>query len=277
MASWPAYIVAVVARRFLILPDAHFPHHDRTAMAVVAHVSKVWKPDTTVILGDWLDCEGFSSHPRSSVLEAPPSYLADEVAPCNAMLDVLQGRSDRPLVYLAGNHEYRVERMALQIGDQWGHDMWKLMSPERLLTHRVNAKGACGATRKNFTWIDYLGSGTQAHYAITPDLIAVHGWSHSSNAAARHMALGRGLSVVFGHVHRSQWVSARAPLTGKLIQSWSPGCLSQLIPYWHASTPSDWTQGFSLVYVGTRSWTAYNVPIHPGGWCVLPDGTEVQG
>jgi hypothetical protein len=62
-----------------------------------------------------------------------------------------------------------------------------------------------------------------------------------------------------------------------VIRAWSPGCLSKLTPLWQSGAPNDWTHGFSLVYVGQKSWTHYTCPIHPGGYAVLPDGTEIKG
>jgi hypothetical protein len=108
-------------------------------------------------------------------------------------------------------------------------------------------------------------------------LIAVHGWTHARAAASTHLAMARSTSIVYGHTHRAQMETARDPLTNRILHSWSPGCLSRLVPLYQASTPNSWTHGFSVVYRGRRSWTPYTVSIHPGGWAVLPDGTEVRG
>jgi predicted phosphodiesterase len=264
------------AERVLILPDAHFPHHDHGAMGCVLHVAEHWKPDRIVILGDWLDCGAFSRHPGLSPEETRVSFLRDEIAPCNAVLDDLQKHS-RQLVYLEGNHEQRVERHAATLMPAQGEDLMALASPEALLRRRVGPTGEPGKPRKRFTYIPYLGKAEHAFYRVTPDLIAVHGWSHGRHAAAVHLAKARSVSVVFGHVHRQQMECGRDPLTGRHLYSWSPGCLSKLVPLYQASSPNDWLHGFSMVFVGQRSWTPYNVTIHPDGWCVLPDGTEIRG
>jgi hypothetical protein len=251
-------------------------------MACVLHVARSWSPDTTVILGDWLDGAAFSSHGIRSFAEKAPAFVADEVGPCNAYLEKLQGRTNRPLVYCEGNHEARIERYATGLGAV-GADLYALASPNRLLAHRVDARGVPHRERKNFTWIPYLGRGGHSHYQITPRLksssalVAIHGWSVAQDAARVHLNAARDHSVVFGHVHRNQSVVSRNRLTGEILQAWSPGCLCDLNPTYMANQPSDWTHGFSMVYVGATSWISYTVPIFADGSCILPDGKRIVG
>lgn len=251
-------------------------------MACVLHVCRAWRPDLVVILGDWLEGAAFSSHGRRSFAEKAPAFVAGEVAPCNDFLDKLQGRNHRPLVYCEGNHEARVERYATGLGDV-GADLYALASPRRLITHRVDAAGTPRTPRKNFVWIPYLGKGVHSHYLISPRLkrssalIAIHGWSTAPNAAKAHLDLARDVSVVHGHCHRAQSHTSRNRLTGELLQAWSPGCLRDLHPTYMANSPSDWTHGFSMIYVGRDSWMSYTVPIFSDGSCILPDGREVAG
>lgn len=266
----------------LILPDAHFPHHDPAALGCVLHAAEYLRPDRIVILGDWLDASGFSTHPPLALEDSKVSFLRDEVAPCNATLDQLQ-RYTRHLVYLEGNHEQRVERFAARMPGRQGEDWLALAHPQQLLRRRVGADGTPGTPRKRFTWVPYLGRSGHSYYPLAPEteamtaLIAVHGWTHASNAAQVHMRMARSTSIVYGHTHRAQTEVARIPLSDKPLYSWSPGCLTKLVPLYQATSPNTWTQGFSVVFRGRRSWTPYTVTIHPGGWCVLPDGREVRG
>ena len=251
-------------------------------MACVLHVAQTWRPDKIVVLGDWLDGAAFSSHGRRAFSEAAPQFVRDEVAPCNDFLDKLQGRASRPLVYCEGNHEARVERYAVGLGGA-GVDVYALASPQRLIRHRVDATGRPHRERKNFTWVPYLGNGTHSHHLITrrlkrsSALIAIHGWSTAKNFTKVNLDHARDHSVVAGHCHRMQSTTSRNRLTGELLQSWSPGCLVGLYPTYMANSPSDWTHGFSMVYVGSDSWTNYNVPIFGDGAAILPDGKRVVG
>lgn len=270
------------AKRVLALPDMHFPHHDPAALACVAHVVRVWQPDLIVVLGDMIDGAAFSAHGRRSFAEKSPGFLSGEIGPCNDYFDKLQGANDRPLVAHAGNHEQRLERYAVGLGGG-GEDLYSLASPERLITHRVDARGRPHRARKNFTWVPYLGAGVHSHYQITPELkyssalISLHGWSAAKNAAQVHLQAARDVSVIHGHTHRAQEVKSRHRLTDRILQAWSPGCLCDLYPTYMANQPSDWTHGFSMVYVGSESWMSYTVPIFSDGSCILPDGKRVVG
>jgi predicted phosphodiesterase len=252
----------------MVLPDLHIPHHDQGALSCVLHAYQFLKPDEVIVLGDWLDCEQFSSHGVQSMTELRAHrFIEDEVDPCRRVLDKLQKNNNR-LVYVEGNHEQRIERWAASWGGRLGPDFYKLMAPRRLL----------GDDRKNFVWVpyaDYL-----SHYEVTPALKnstalwAVHGWSHSKQAAAAHLSKAISVSVVYGHTHRMQVETRRDPATGKILKSWSPGCLSKLQPLYRANNPTEWTHGFSLIYVGKNSWTDYNISI-VNGKCVLPNGREI--
>lgn len=266
-----------MARRTLIIPDVHVPEHDPEAvecvMALVAH----WRPDSIVVLGDFLDCGAWSSHAAHSPDERAAGFLADEIAPANALLDRLQGRPGRPLTYLEGNHEHRVARWCANNAAHLGADLLTLASPEHLLRHRVDASGRPRGERKRFTWIPYLGKGVYSHARIAPNLIAIHGWSVAKNAARAHLEAVRSSSLVHGHTHRAQAVTGRDPLTGEIYHAWSPGCLAKLHPLYMANSPHDWSHGVSIVYHSKRAprdWTHYTIPIVRGR-AVLPDGREV--
>jgi hypothetical protein len=275
------------ARRVMVLPDRHVPHQDPAALACVLATAAVWDPDEIVVLGDWLDAALFSSHAKLSLAEdCAHGFLASEVGPVNAILDTLQsrgkGRAARPLRYLEGNHEQRIERWAANAGGKLGADLYKLASPRHLIERRVDADGYAHGARKSFTWIPYIGAKCYSHYQIAAGgaecspLVAIHGWSWGANFAAANMARARNVSVVCGHTHRAQSVTGRDPLTRATIKSWSPGCLAQLVMPYAANAPSDASHGLSLVYVGQHSWTDYTIEITNQGRAILPDGMEVR-
>lgn len=252
----------------MVLPDLHIPHHDEAALDCVLRAYNYLKPQEVVVLGDWMDCEQFSSHGVQSMAELRAHrFLEDEVAPTNEVLDKLQKFKNK-LVFVEGNHEWRIERWAAKWGGRLGADFYKLMAPRKLL----------GEGRKNFTWIPYMDD--LSHYEITPALKnstalwAIHGWSHAKRAAAIHLEKALTVSIVHGHTHRAQSYAKRIPETGHVLKSWSPGCLSKLQPLYRINNPTEWTHGFSLVYVGKHSWTDYTVSI-VNGKCVLPNGKEM--
>jgi UDP-2,3-diacylglucosamine pyrophosphatase LpxH len=256
----------------MVLPDLHLPVHDRSALRIVLKAFDYLKPQRLVILGDWLDAAFASAHPASSRKEAKQGgYIASEIEPCRRLLEEFEEHA-KEIIYIEGNHEFRVERLITRNGGAW------LAIPELVLPSKLLSMNR----KKKFTWIPYQHNATSKdgyslpHYKIADGLIAVHGWSTSKHSARKHLELVRGWSIVHGHTHRAQSDSARHPMTGRVNQAWSPGCLAQLQPMWRHGSPTEWTHGFSLIYCRNdlSKWTAYTVTIDQGE-CILPDGTKI--
>jgi predicted phosphodiesterase len=256
----------------VVLPDLHLPVHDRSALRIVLKAIEHLKPQRLVILGDWLDAAFASAHPASSREEAEGGgYIQNEIEPCRRLLEEFEDHC-KEIVYLEGNHEFRVERLITRDKGAW------LAIPELVLP-----KNLLSMNRKNkFTWIPYQHNATRdaayqlPHYKVAEGLIAVHGWSTSKYSASKHLDLVQGWSIVYGHTHRAQSEARRHPMTGRMIKGWSPGCLAQLQPMWMHSSPTTWTHGFSLIYCRNdlSNWTSYTVNIDQGE-CILPDGTKI--
>ena len=123
----------------------------------------------------------------------------------------------------------------MSLGGSLGPDLYALISPR-----------AIGEGRKRWTWVPYKSE--LAHYEITPDLWALHGWSHAKSAARIHQDRAVSVSVVYGHTHRQQSEARRDPATGRVLKSWSPGCLCSCGRCMRRTSTS-WVQGFSIVYI----------------------------
>jgi len=256
----------------MVLPDLHLPTHDKSALRIVLKAFDHLKPQRVVILGDWLDAAFASAHPASSREEAEQgSYISDEIEPCRRLLEQLEEHA-KEIIYLEGNHEFRVERLIARDRGAW------LSIPELVLPKTLLSMGR----KKKFTWIPYQHNASRGgayqlpHYQIAEGLVAVHGWSTSKYSARKHLDLIKGWSIVYGHTHRAQSDTVRHPMTGRINQAWSPGCLSSLQPMWQHGSPTEWVHGFSLIYCRNdmSKWTGYTVTIDQGE-CILPDGTKV--
>jgi predicted phosphodiesterase len=269
---------AGTANLWFILPDIHFPDHDETALAVALEAHRILQPDYSLFLGDVLDCGLFSSHAKKTIAESQGyDFKEKEIDPCNDMLDNVQSNTKQFTYFLEGNHEQRIERWAVNNG-KVGESIYKLISPSHTLWKEPK--------RTKFKMIPYeVSTGNRmGHVEIvkptnkmrTGGLVAVHGWSFAKHAARVHLEKSRSRSIVYGHTHRMQLDVSRDPWTGKPIKAMSPGTLSKLQPiYAHGGSPSEWSAGFCLVYVGQESWTEYLVNIVNGG-AVLPDGREIK-
>lgn len=249
----------------LVLPDLHIPYHDEAALSCVLKAHAYLKPNRTIILGDWLDAEAFKSFESKSVIEMRAhDFKSDEIEPCKKVLDKLQANT-RLLVYIEGNHEFRIEKTAASASSKGFSAIYSLVSPKELLREG----------RSNFIWVPYHKK--LSHYKITQDLWAFHGWSHSKHVAETHLNFLMSVSGVFGHVHRQQSAVRRNKATNKPVKAWTPGCLSKLQPLWDTQTPTDWVHGFSIIYVKNDEshWFEYTITIE-NGVCVLPDGKLIR-
>ena len=263
------------ARLVFAFPDIHFPDHDEAALECALKAHAMLKPDHTIFLGDVLDCAIFSSHPKRKISENQAyDYKKLEVDPCNRMMDRVQ-KNTKYTWYLEGNHEERIERWATNSG-----------SIGESLFSSLSISSTIAANRKNFTCIPYsphTGDRMGFVQIVKPNanmksggLVAVHGWSFSKHAAYTHLEKSRSQSIMFGHTHRAQTIVDRDPWTGAPIKAFNPGTLSKLQPiYMTGGSPSAWSHGFGIIYVGAKSWTEYMINVN-NGYAVLPDGTEVK-
>ena len=254
----------------IVIPDIHFPNEDKEAVAIVKRAVAKLKPERTIFLGDALDCNPFSSFDPKSIKEQKQSnFMEDEVMPANRFIDHAQKHTKGDTIFIEGNHEYRVERWAIQHG-YGAASIYDGISPQKLLS----------AGRSDFKYIPYIKQGDPglSYYSITPNLIAVHGWSFAQAAPRVHLNKAKTRSVVFGHTHRQQSEASRDPFTNERLVAFSVGCLSQIQPtYFHQ--PNDWVLGFGLIYISQsnpRDFTEYALTIQKGR-VILPDGTELRG
>lgn len=247
--------------KLIAFGDIHFPQHDQEALEVLRKVLKLLKPDLAVCLGDLLDCKAFGTHAPDTEADTPYEL---EIGLANTFLDDVQ-KSAKRLVLVEGNHEHRIARYAAR--ERAGKAALALLSPKALLS-----KG-----RKNFAYIPYENEhGRYSHYRITPKLAAVHGWSYSQNATRKHLEKSQGLSIIHGHTHRADHQRVQSVWDDEGdVEVVSAGCLCKRVPTYRVGTPSEWTQGFVLGYLGKSSHTLYFVPIRKG-CCVLPDGKELR-
>lgn len=249
-----------MSKKLLAFGDIHFPQQNEAALEVVKRVVKDTKPDIVVLTGDIIDCKAFSTH--SPDIEGDTPYQ-HELAQANALIDYIQKYAAKTM-YLEGNHEYRVIRYAAR--ERAGKASLSLLSPRKNL----------GKGRKNFFYIPYDGAdGMYAHCALTPNLVAVHGWSYAQDATRLHLKMSQGKSIIHGHTHRADHVMSQKVWTNGTVEAMSAGCLCQLIPTYSVGNPVTWVNGFIQGFLGFRSHSLYFVPVTDGA-CVLPSGKEMK-
>lgn len=245
----------------VVIPDSHGAHIARhAAAALLADIQRL-DPDEIVMLGDHLDCGGFLAQHQTMGFVAETDYsYEDDVRSCNEFLDhLLRAAPTARIHYLEGNHEQRIERWCVTQALRQSRDaafLLRTFGPEAVL--RLGERG-----------ITYYRTSGRYHDLPVPGTIKLgqctfcHGISYATHAAHVH-AQRFGISVVYGHTHRSQSTILRT-VGGGLIGAWSPGCLSQLQPLWQATRPTDWSHGYGVQLVARSGrFLHLNVPIIDG-------------
>ena len=93
--------------RVLFIPDVHRPYHDKRAWATMIKAAKLFRPDKIVVLGDYGDCYAASSFVKDPRRKNDLKWEAED---CNVGLDELDALEATHKIFIAGNHEDRLER-----------------------------------------------------------------------------------------------------------------------------------------------------------------------
>jgi Predicted ICC-like phosphoesterases len=93
--------------KFLVVPDVHIPYHNRQSFDIMLNAAKGWGPDGVIIIGDFMDFYAVSDHLRDPVRATKFDW---EIAEGNRHLDMIDNLGAEQKIYVAGNHEDRMER-----------------------------------------------------------------------------------------------------------------------------------------------------------------------
>jgi UDP-2,3-diacylglucosamine pyrophosphatase LpxH len=237
--------------RVLICPDAHHPYVDQNAWQLFLKVARAFKPQHTIVLGDFSDCYQLSNHnkdPRRATM------LKEDVAAVNKALRELEDATKgSKKVFIEGNHEYRLIRYM----QSKAPELAQLVSIPKLFKLREN----------KWKHVPYRHSHKMGNMRFTHDV-----GPSGKHAAAKSMeAMGR--NIVIGHCHRAEMI-VQGTLDGERHVGFSFGWLGDAneIDYMQRDKVSkDWTLGFGVGYYDTDSGftTLSFVPILPSCHCIL--------
>lgn len=238
----------------LIIPDCHIPYHDRKAFKLLKKVILDLKKqiDELVILGDFVDFYWVSSHQKDPRVLLT---LMDEVEEANQILDWIDEHLPQTKkVFLEGNHETRLERYLLQSAPA----LFGVTESRTLL--KLNL-------RPNWQFVPF--GPNQRHQVLGSSLIARHCPPANNPKLCAQRA---GCSLIYGHIHRSEFGSAVA-LSGQQSVAFSPGWLGnrkadQVFDY--VQSHHQWQLGFGLVYVSSKnSFHIQHVAINDDYTCMV--------
>lgn len=224
----------------LIVPDVHRPYHDKQAWKLVMNVAKALKPQGIIVLGDFGDMysvSSFSKDPKRAL------KLDWEVKDCNAGLDELDALGAKWKIYIAGNHEQRLQRYLQDKAPA----LYPFIKIEQIM--RLNERG--------WKFVPYKSDIKVGRVYFTHDV------SYAGRNAVFRTLDAYQHSVVIGHTHRMAYV-VEGDATGRAIISCQFGWLGDVkqVDYMHRLKASkDWALGFGIGYLEPKTGLLFITPV----------------
>ena len=201
--------------------DVHVPDHDVRATSAWLDWLEHAQPGCVVLGGDIAELESCSQH---GGIAQPASLLED----CEAVEGFLRGvrkrAADAEIVYIGGNHEDRLRRIAV--------------AQAPTLSGAMDLPSLLRLDEIGISYVPYPSSYDRA------DIRFFHGRYHCIHHAKKHLEdeHHQHRHVVYGHTHRPQTytVGLRG---GRTVTAWGAGCLRTLEPQWRLGK-AGWAHGF---------------------------------
>jgi predicted phosphodiesterase len=234
-------------KRAIILPDIHYPHHEKKAMAAIVKFLADFKPDYLIYLGDQLSLDMVSFWTKDKPLLKEGQRLHYEYDGFDKEIlsvhEKIVGKKCQK-VWFVGNHEYRVQRYLEQTPELEG-----LLEAETYLKLKKR-----GFKVIEFNKIYELGK-----------LMLIHGWYYNRYHAAKTVEQFEN-SVCYAHTHNPQEFFKVSPIdSSKYHGAFCLPCLCSLNPDYHKNKPNNWINGFGVVYLHEDGFfNLYKVIINKG-------------
>lgn len=232
-------------QRVLIIPDAHIPYHNPEALDLAVKEGKRQKPSVVLLNGDFSD--NYSQSPHET--DPKKRDLVYELQAVKQGLAWIQEQFPKArIIYKGGNHEL-----------WWDRYLWR------------NAPALCGLPtttweaqvrpdKSRIEFVDHLRAVTIG------SLLVLHGHEYRFAIAnpvnpARGLFLRTKVTSMCSHFHQRSEHSERDG-NGKLITTWSTGCLCELSPEY--APRNNWSHGFAVVELNGKDFDVQNLRIIHG-------------
>lgn len=214
-------------RRILIWPDTHLPYADPRAVSLALNITAFYRPEILVLLGDVIDCTGFSRFARNTT--DPKTYLATELEEWHSLARSLRDAApDAERIYIRGNHEARIEKWLWGQPQLTGYGGFNLGSLLTLADH--------GFRPEVVEEIEFCqGALTIRHGSFIGGNFA--------GTAARQEMMRAGTSGVSGHTHRAAKYIQRDKAG---LRMWIEGGHLALNPQHYSPQVQNWCQAVTL-------------------------------
>lgn len=238
-------------QKILIIPDVHVPYHDKRAWKLMLKAARAFKPEHTIIMGDFIDCYSVSSHSKDPNRALK---MQEEVEETKKALDEISSIKSSNKVFIAGNHEDRMQRF---LQDK-APELFNMISIPKILELK----------EKGFKYVPYKQSYRLGKLNLTHD-------TGSAGRYAHYKALDTFQhNVVIGHVHRIGY-AVEGNAQGERHLTATFGWLGDInsVDYMHRiKVARDWSLGFGIGYLDPKTGTVYTVPVPIINYTVMVEG-----
>lgn len=225
--------------KFIVISDIHYPYHDTKAIKCVLDFIKDKDIDTIILNGDILDFYDVSSFDKDP---DRVNSLQKEIDMSTKFFKKLRTiKPDARIVFIKGNHEYRLERYLKKHPELYSLDALKL--PNLLDLKKYN--------------IEYSDKGIKLG-----NLKIIHGdmVRKFSGYTARGELEKHDSSGISSHTHRGGVYYYKTP--ERYLAWFESFCLCDLNPE-YINEPN-WQQGFLYGYIEKDSFAVTPMPIVDG-------------
>jgi predicted phosphodiesterase len=214
-------------KKVLILSDIHVPYHSIDAITAAIQYAKKTKPDALLLNGDTIDC-----HRLSRFIKDPKKRnFKLELDTFKALFDIFEKELKCKIYFKIGNHEERYEHFLYEKASELvGIEEFEFENIIKARARGIEIIGDKRPMKLNNLW------GIHGHEYV--------GGISAPVNPARGLFLKAKVSTFQGHNHQTS-EHTEPTLTGKMVTTWSLGCLSELHP---AYMPlNKWNHGFAEV------------------------------
>jgi predicted phosphodiesterase len=241
--------------KILFFPDLHAPYHDKKALELVLKAGRLFKPDHSIILGDWLDNYSVSSHSKNPNRALK---LVEEVDCAKELLDEVISLGAKNNVFVSGNHEDRLERY---LADR-APELFNMISTDKILELK----------QKGFKYIPYKSHYKIGKLNVTHDTGTAGRYAHyKSMDSFQH-------NVIIGHTHRLGY-AVEGNAEGERHVTAMFGWLGDInaVDYMHKiKATRDWCLGFGIGYLDIKTGVVYVVPVPIVNYTCLIEGKLIS-
>jgi predicted phosphodiesterase len=237
--------IEVEGSRILFLSDIHFPYHNEKSLQVALKYGHEQKADCIYLNGDIIDCYQLSSFEK----DPKKRRFSYELKQVHKFFEILRREFPKANIYFKeGNHEERYWRFM------------RIKAPELLDIEAFTLASLLKLGEYN---IQYIAGRTKANMGA---LSVFHGHEFGSSTfspvnVARGLYMRAKANAICGHSHQTSEHTER-DVNGKMVTTWSVGCLSELSPDY--APYNKWNHGFAFITREGSDFRVSNVRIYKG-------------